>query len=76
MQSRQGRRPNNASVARSNTPEVADEQQEMPKMVGPIEKTPWNREFAKGDLPRMDLPPKHRVQKKDLYQVFLGIDRA
>jgi hypothetical protein len=56
--------PNNASVVPFNTSEVANQQQ-TPKMVGPIEKTPWNGEFAKGDLPRMDLPPKHRVRKKD-----------
>jgi hypothetical protein len=33
---------------------------------GFIDKTPWNGELVKGDLPDMDLPPKNKVRKKDL----------
>jgi hypothetical protein len=52
------------SVVRFESTEVAN-QQKIPKMVGPIERKPWNGEFAEGDLPKMDLPPNHKVRKKD-----------
>jgi hypothetical protein len=56
--------PSNALVRRFKTKEVKIPSK-IPMVGGFIDKTPWNGELVKGDLPEMDLPPKNKVRKKD-----------